>query len=168
MEIEVYTDGASSFPSTPKAVAGWSLAIPDLKGTQFIRYGHIPRGTNNQGEIFGSYYLLHLLHKRKDLKFKIYSDSQYTIKSVTEWRKKWRLTNYEGIKNTNLLVPLFDMWDKHGGCSYQWVKGHTDNPGNVLADKYAVMGKKRQVDNRKEEGINVRYVPFEEVAELFK
>ncbi|BAU40197.1 ribonuclease H [Ralstonia phage RSP15] len=144
------------------------MVVPDLNGTQFVRYGHIPMGTNNQGEIFGSYYLLHMMHKRTDLKFKIMSDSQYTIKSVTEWRKKWVLSNYAGIKNTNLLVPLFDMWDAHGGCRYVWVKGHADNPGNILADKYAVMGKKQQVENRKEMGWNVRYVPFQEIEHLFK
>lgn len=178
-KLIVFTDGASSFAATPKAIAGWSLVIPDLNGTQFIRYGHIPMGTNNQGEIFGTFYLLHLLHTRKDLHFDIISDSQYTIKSINEWRHKWVLSNYDGIKNTNLLVPLFNMWDSHGNSRISWVKGHlkpdsTDLKdklkvlGNNLADEYAVMGKKQQIRNQKDGGKNIRYVPFDEVSKFFE
>lgn len=167
MEIKVFTDGASSFAGTTKAIAGWAMVVPDLKGTMFVRYGHLPGKTSNQGEIFGVYYAMVMLHKKKDIGLDIYSDSQYTIKSINEWRKKWALTFYDGIKNTNLLIPLFDMWDYHGNSKISWVKGHADHPGNIMADKYAVMGKKQQIENRQEMGYDIRYVDFNETEMFF-
>lgn len=75
----------------------------------------------------------------------MYSDSQYVVNSINEWRHKWKRSNYAGVKNGDLLIPLFEAWDEHGNAKITWVKGHVGTPGNELADRYAGMGSKNEV-----------------------
>lgn len=107
----------------------------------YIRYGHLPApSSNNRGEIYGVLYAMQMLKHRKDWRIEIYSDSQYVVKSINEWRHKWKLYNYDGIKNEDLLVPLFNAWDEHNNASIKWVKGHIGIRGNELSDEYAGLG----------------------------
>ena len=73
----------------------------------------------------------------------MWSDSQYAIKSVTEWRTKWE---YQGFpeKNVELIKDLFRIYDLV--CSIcdvelKWVKGHAGHEGNELADDWATAAK---------------------------
>ena len=143
--IEIYTDGASS-PQTTQA-AGWAFAVSPISGgVQWnVFYGYLPPpSTNNIAELLGVINALKLLWKfsgcgeRNIPKATIISDSQYVINSATKWRSKWE---YEGMppKNTELLLDLFNMYDKV--CSIcelelKWVKGHAGNIGNEFADEW--------------------------------
>jgi ribonuclease HI len=80
---------------------------------------------------------------------RINSDSQYSIKCVTEWpigwnKKGWKTANNEDVKNHEIIRPILKKIDeraKAGGNTYfQWVKGHGTNIGNIAADRLAVMG----------------------------
>jgi ribonuclease HI len=140
MKITVWTDGSSHHNGKPNCVAGWSAVFMMGKKT-YIRYGHLPApSSNNRGEICGVLYAIQTFNHRKDWELEIYSDSQYVVKSINEWRRKWKLHNYVGIKNEDLFVPLFNAWDEHGNASISWVRGHTGVRGNELADEYAGMG----------------------------
>lgn len=148
--IEIYTDGASS-PQTTQA-AGWAFAVsPISDGAQWnVFYGYLPPpSTNNIAELLGVINALKLLWKfsgcgeRNIPKATIISDSQYVINSATKWRSKWE---YEGMppKNTELLLDLFNMYDKV--CSIcelelKWVKGHAGTIGNEIADQWSVQAK---------------------------
>ncbi|KAL6824353.1 ribonuclease H-like domain-containing protein [Trichoderma sp. SZMC 28015] len=80
---------------------------------------------------------------------RIHSDSQYSIKCVTEWaigwkRKNWLTASGEKVKNQDIIRAVLDKIDernKAGGRTYfQWVKGHATNVGNIAADRLAVRG----------------------------
>lgn len=140
MRIEVWTDGSSMHNGKPNCYGGWSACFMMGKKT-FIRYGHLPPpSSNNRGEIYGVLYTMMTFKDRKDWDIQIYSDSQYVVKSINEWRHKWKKSNYEGIKNPDLLVPLFNAWDSHGRCKIDWVKGHAGTRGNEMADEFAGCG----------------------------
>lgn len=144
MELVIYTDGASTGSGKPEGYSGWSC-IFNVDNKTFIRYGYQKApSTNNRGEIFGVLYATYLLHRHRSRyeKITIISDSQYVVKSCMEWRHKWKNQGYLGVKNDDLLVPLFGMLDIHGNILVKWVKGHNGDPGNELADEYAVHGKK--------------------------
>lgn len=143
--IEIYSDGGSN-PKTNQA-AGWAIAVKPLSTEQWrVFYGHLaPPSTNNIGEMTGVINSLKLLWafsgrgERRIPKATIFSDSQYALKSVLEWRPKWE---YQGFpdKNTDLIKELFRMYDLV--CSIcelelKWVKGHNGNVGNELADDWA-------------------------------
>ena len=58
----------------------------------------------------------------------LYSDSQYVIKTFTQGWKR--------MKNVDLWARL-DQAEKPHRVSWQWIRGHNGNPGNVRADQLA-------------------------------
>lgn len=145
MRLEIWTDGSSIANGTPDCVGGWS-AVFMMGQKKYIRYGHLTApSSNNRGEIAGVLYSILTFVDKKDWEIQIYSDSQYVVNSINKWRHKWKRSNYEGIKNPDLLIPLFEAWDKHGNANINWVKGHAGTYGNELADQYCGYGS-RNVD----------------------
>jgi ribonuclease HI len=72
---------------------------------------------------------------------KIYTDSIYVKNGITEWIVKWK---ENGWKNANKKpVKNKDLWVKLDGLSqknkinWEWVKGHSTNKFNNLADELA-------------------------------
>lgn len=125
----------------------------------YIRFGHLPApSSNNRGEIYGVLYTILTFKDRKDFELDIYSDSQYVVKSINEWRHKWKLHNYVGIKNEDLLVPLFNAWDEHGNARISWVKGHAGTRGNELADEYAGMGTRNEYISVMNDAYDIRRI----------
>jgi len=142
MIIDVWTDGSSMHNGKPECYGGWS-AVFMMGNKKYIRYGHLPApSSNNRGEIMGVLYTMELFKGKRDWNIQIRSDSQYVVNSINKWRHKWKLSNYEGIKNPDLLIPLFTAWDAHGNATINWVKGHAGTYGNELADEYAGLGMK--------------------------
>jgi ribonuclease HI len=58
----------------------------------------------------------------------LYSDSQYLLKTLTQGWKR--------MKNLDLWARL-DHAAKPHRVSWQWIRGHNGNPGNVRADALA-------------------------------
>lgn len=142
--IKIYSDGGSN-PKTSQS-AGWAFAVRPISGNQWsVFYGYLPPpSTNNIAELLGVINSLKLLWKfsnegeRRIPSATIFSDSQYVIKSVLEWRPKWE---YEGMppKNTDLLLQLFKYYDLVSSiCELElkWVKGHNGDEGNEMADEW--------------------------------
>lgn len=143
MKLQVWTDGSSKDNGKPHCVAGWSAVFMMGKKT-YIRYGHLSApSSNNRGEIYGVLYTMMSFKAKTDWDIEIFSDSQYVVKSINEWRHGWKRNKYEGIKNPDLFIPLFKAWDEHGRAKISWVKGHAGVRGNELADEYAGCGTKK-------------------------
>lgn len=161
--IDIYTDGSSKANGKPECIAGWAMVIPDFNGKMFVRYGHLPApSSNNKGEIMGVLYAMHLFSKQDRFQIRVFSDSQYVVKSVTEWRKKWAAEGYEGVKNKHLLMPLFDAYDRSPRRPFlQWVKGHNGNPGNEAADLWCARGKMQEIHHIKSDTQDIQYIPHE-------
>lgn len=145
MKIEIWTDGSSINNGKPECVGGWS-AIFFLNGKQYIRYGQLKApSSNNRAEIYGVLFAIQTLKANKHWEISVFSDSQYVVKSVMEWRHKWKRNNYDGVKNSDLLIPLFNAVDEHGNVTLKWVKGHAGTAGNELADLWAGRGGRGEV-----------------------
>lgn len=185
MKAVIYTDGSSRKNGKPECTAGWSMVAyvgceehhgtingkPTIRytgGKTFVRYGHLPApSSNNQGEIMGVLYgILKFGKSNWDLEF--HSDSQYVEKSINEWRHKHRRTHYAGIKNADLLVPLYDAWDTHGRSTIKWVKGHAGHQGNEAADEYAGYGVDNLKRERSDDQQNIQIVDYKEIQCLLK
>ena len=147
--IEIYSDGGSN-PKRNQA-AGWAFVVQPVNGIQWkVFFGYLPPpSTNNIAELLGVTNALKLLWafsgngERRIPPARIWSDSQYTIKSVTEWRAKWE---YQGFpeKNVELIKDLFRIYDLVSSiCELElkWVKGHAGFEGNELADTWATAAK---------------------------
>ena len=101
--------------------------------------------------------------KIKEWNVTIYSDSMYTIKSVTEWAFKWKENNWrksdnKKIANLDLIKKLFNLTNKNN-IKYIHVRSHQKEPldkkskewklwyGNDMADKLANDGMKKSQKN---------------------
>lgn len=73
----------------------------------------------------------------------IVSDSQYVVNSINEgwldyWRAhEWRSARGRKIDNVDLWDHLGKLLDAHGKANFEWVRGHSGDPGNEMADSLA-------------------------------
>ena len=71
----------------------------------------------------------------------IYTDSTYVKDGITVCVKNWEKNNCKTSDKKN--VKHVDLWKqlteltKSNQVKWQWVKGHSNNPMNELADKLA-------------------------------
>ena len=80
--------------------------------------------------------------KQTSLKhIKIFTDSTYVKDGITVWIKNWEKNNWKtadkkNVKNVDLWKQLKDL-TKSNQIEWSWVKGHSDDPMNDLADSLA-------------------------------
>ena len=133
--IKIYTDG--SCIGNPGA-GGWAAIILDGKNEKIIS-GSKNNTTNNQMELFAAIKALSNFNKKKS--FKIFTDSNYVKDGITKWIKNWKKNNWKTsakkpVKNQELWEKL-DKLVKFHDVKWEWIKGHSTNIYNNLADKLA-------------------------------
>ncbi|GAB3568583.1 ribonuclease H family protein [Spelaeicoccus albus] len=133
MVIEVAADGSALGNPGP---AGWAWYVDE----DCWAAGGWPYGTNNQGELTA---VLELFRATRGLDEQVVllCDSQYVIRSVTEWmpgwkRRGWRKSNGSPVQNASLMQAIdTELQDRN--YRFEWVKGHGDHPLNIAADRRA-------------------------------
>lgn len=89
-------------------------------------------GTNNQAELFAVSRALVLLRRVpswQDAKVTLFTDSQYAIGVLTK--------NWAAEKNLDIIALIKGMLVSYPNVSFQHVKGHAGNEGNVIVDRLA-------------------------------
>jgi len=81
---------------------------------------------------------------KKPSQVKVYTDSSYVQKGMTEWlagwkKKQWRTADKKPVKNADLWQMLDALAVTHQ-IEWIWVKGHAGNEGNERADALANQG----------------------------
>ncbi len=142
METKIYTDGACIGNPGP---GGWAAIILSEK-SKIELFGGEKLTTNNRMEltaaIKGLEHCLKQENKQLSLKqIKIYTDSTYLKDGITIWIKNWEKNNWKtsdkkNVKNVDLWKKLKELV-KSNQVEWNWVKGHSQNPMNELADKLA-------------------------------
>lgn len=131
--IEVYTDGACSGNPGP---GGWAWAVAD--GRQGSG-GEAP-STNQRMEIRAALEAVRALASP----LVVVSDSTYVVKCFHDgWWRGWHKNNWvnsakKPVANRDLWEPLIDLVAERGDVVFRWVKGHSGDPMNDLADRLAV------------------------------
>ena len=74
----------------------------------------------------------------------IYCDSLYAINSITKWmpgwkRKGWKKGDGKPVLNVEIMKQL-DAAMQGRRVRFEWVKGHSGDPGNERADMLANRG----------------------------
>ena len=135
----VYTDGACSGNPGP---GGWAWVVP---GGAFAS-GAEPHTTNQRMEIVAASEALHAL----DGPVAVVSDSTYVVhcfnnKWYVGWKARgWKNSKKEDVANQDLWRPLIDHVLERGDVTWQWVKGHSGDEWNDVADRLAVEAAMRQ------------------------
>ena len=136
MKYIIYTDGACSGNPGP---GGWGAVIFDEKNKQNNMSGKVQKTTNNRMELIAPIMALKKIESKSDVV--IFTDSTYVKNGITEWIKKWKKNDWknskkEPVKNKDLWIRLNNLCQKNN-VVWKWVKGHSNNKYNNLADELA-------------------------------
>ncbi len=142
MEIVIYIDGACVGNPGP---GGWA-AIMLTENKQKELFGGEKLTTNNRMELTAAIKALEYCSKHEEKQpslknIKIFTDSTYVKEGITVWIKSWEKNNWKTADKKN--VKNVDLWKKlkeltlSNPVEWNWVKGHSEDPMNDLADKLA-------------------------------
>jgi ribonuclease HI len=141
--IEAYTDGACSGNPGP---GGWAWAVED--GRQGSG-GELP-STNQRMEIRAALEAVRALGGP----LVVVSDSTYVVTCFRDgWWRRWRTNDWvtsakKPVANRDLWEPLIDLVADRDDIAFRWVKGHSGDPMNDLADRLAVAAAAEQAASR--------------------
>lgn len=133
--VEVYADGACRGNPGP---GGWG-ALLRTRGRERELWGSEPATTNNRMELLAVIRALETLRRRCAVR--VYTDSQYVQKGISEWildwkRRGWRTASRSPVKNLDLWQRLDALAQGHE-IEWHWVRGHAGHEGNERADALA-------------------------------
>jgi ribonuclease HI len=136
--VEVYADGACRGNPGP---GGWGVLLR-AGGRERELHGGEPATTNNRMELTAVIRALESLEARS--RVRLYTDSQYVQKGITEWihdwkRRGWRTAGRKPVKNVDLWMRLDELARGHE-VEWHWVRGHAGHPENERADALANKG----------------------------
>jgi ribonuclease HI len=136
--VEIYADGACKGNPGP---GGWGVLLR-TRGHEKELCGGEAQTTNNRMELTAVIEGLAALKQRS--KVRVYTDSQYVQKGISEWihswkRRGWRTADKKPVKNEDLWRKLDEIARGHH-VEWHWVKGHAGHPENERADALANRG----------------------------
>ena len=137
-EVLIYTDGACKGNPGP---GGWGAWLRSGSHEREI-WGGEALTTNNRMELTAVIEALAALKSRS--RVSLYLDSDYVRQGITSWihgwkRKGWRTASGQPVKNVDLWKRLDALVPTHE-IEWQWVRGHSGDPGNERADALANRG----------------------------
>ena len=135
-KVTIYTDGACS--GNP-GKGGWGAILIYAKEKKYIS-GSKQLTTNNQMELTATIEALKAIVKPSNIA--LYTDSQYVKNGITSWifnwkKNGWKTANKKPVANKDLWIELEKYVDFHS-VSWFWVKGHSGDHYNEIADELAV------------------------------
>jgi len=135
-KIIIYTDGGCR--GNP-GIGGWGV---------WLRYGDHDKKlkgsekdtTNNRMELTAAIKALEAI-KSSSIDIDLYTDSKYVMSGINEWIKGWKVrgwktANRKPVKNVDLWQQLDKANERHN-VHWHWVKGHSGDEGNEMADLLA-------------------------------
>ena len=136
--IEIHTDGACKGNPGPGGWGAW-LSYGDR---ELELSGGEPLTTNNRMEMMAVIKALEAL--KRSCKVRLYTDSVYVQKGMTEWivnwkARGWKTSDKKPVKNDDLWKQLDALVQQHE-IEWVWVKGHAGHAGNERADGLANQG----------------------------
>lgn len=138
--VVIHTDGSASVKDQ---TGGWGF-VARYDGAEQTRSGFAHPTTISVMEILAINKALHFL-RPNGIPVSIYSDSKYAVNSLTEWGPIWekegwitstgkQVSNIELIKATMRLIERHKKFRK---VEISWIKGHSGNASNEIADRLA-------------------------------
>lgn len=137
-QIVIYTDGACRGNPGP---GGWGALLRYNGHEKRLKGGEAPT-TNNRMELMAAITALESL--REPCAITLHTDSTYVMQGLTEWLPQWRARGWrtaskKPVKNQDLWQRLDRAAARHR-IDWRWVKGHSGDEGNEMADQLANQG----------------------------
>lgn len=133
--IVMYTDGACRGNPGP---GGWGVSLRYNGHNKSLNGSEIAT-TNNRMELMAAIRGLESL--TRDCRVDLYTDSKYVLQGITEWMPNWKQRGWKTaakkpVKNVDLWQRLDAIVQQHD-INWHWVKGHSGDEGNEMADTLA-------------------------------
>lgn len=159
-EIKVFTDG--SFVNNTKE-CGYGVVFPNKEYPNISKPFTFGHKTNQRAELYAIYKGIKTVYKdlkenntvNQKVNIIIYTDSEYSIKSLTIWIMKWKNNNWKtangkDVLNQDIIIKLdtlIEKYKKFGIIKFIHVRSHTghnnfESINNDLADNLAKKGGK--------------------------
>ena len=137
-QVIMYTDGACRGNPGP---GGWGALITYEGSTKEVFGGQLDV-TNNKMELSAAIEGLAAL--KEPCKVDLFTDSKYVMDGITQWIHNWKKNNWrtaakKDVKNKELWQKLDELINFHL-VQWHWVKGHSGDEGNEMADLLANKG----------------------------
>ena len=137
-DVIIFTDGACRGNPGP---GGWGALIKFDTAEREI-FGGQNNTTNNQMELSAAIEGLSIL--KEPCNVELFTDSKYVMDGITQWIQNWKKNNWKTsakkeVKNKELWQQL-DRLMSYPQVQWHWVKGHSGDPGNEIADLLANKG----------------------------
>lgn len=142
----VWTDGACKGNPGP---GGWAWVADDRRWAS----GAETQSTNQRMEIMAAYRAV-LDHEEP---LTVISDSTYVVNCFRDrwwegWLKRdWKNSQRKPVANRDLWEPFIDLYRSREGVTFEWVKGHSDDEMNDIADRLAVAACESQTESHGDE-----------------
>jgi len=157
-EINIFTDG--SYIKATKA-CGYGVLFPNGEYSNISKPFTIEPKTNQRAELYAIYKGIKSVYKdvqnknqENQINITIYSDSEYSIKSLTLWIINWKKNNWKtssgkDVLNQDLIIKLDKLIEKfkanYGLIKFIHVRAHSDKKdfesiNNNLVDILAKQG----------------------------
>ncbi len=132
----VYSDGGCKGNPGP---AGWGIVLVEAGEVRAAAGGYIGSQTNQIAELVAA--IEGLTRTPEGAVVELVSDSQYTLKGISEWRKGWERRGWvnsanQPVANKEHWVRLFALVDRRQ-VTTRWVKGHSGDVHNERCDELA-------------------------------
>ena len=139
--LHVYTDGGCSPNPGP---GGWAVVVEEGGSMQVALAGAEADTTNNRMEMTAA---VEALARYAGCRIRLSTDSQYLHNGICDWIKSWkgngwRTADGKAVKNCDLWKRL-DALAGAAEVHWVWVRGHSGNPGNEMADQAAVAARRK-------------------------
>lgn len=133
--VTIYTDGACSGNPGP---GGWAAVLLYNNKEKHL-VGTEANTTNNRMELTAAIRGLQAL--KESCQVNLYTDSKYLKDGIEIWihswiKNNWKNSSKSAVKNQDLWQELNSLMNRHKVQLF-WVKGHSGDPLNELADKLA-------------------------------
>ncbi len=133
--VILYTDGACRGNPGP---GGWGAYLKYGQAEKKLK-GFEQQTTNNRMELSAVIHGLRALSRSCQVELK--TDSKYVLQGVTEWLSGWKKNGWKTaakkpVKNVDLWQALDKELSRHK-INWHWIKGHSGEPGNEMADLLA-------------------------------
>ena len=131
--VELYSDGSGrdSGPGGYGVILRYGESEKELSGYE-------PASTSQRMELTAAIRGLEALKSPK--KVRVYSDSQYLVRGMSEWLQGWirsgRLETPDALRNQDLWRQLAALASQHQ-IDWEWVRGHDGHYFNERCDRLA-------------------------------
>ena len=133
--VEIFSDGACSGNPGPGgygAILKYGQDIKEISGCEAVT-------TNNRMEMLAIIKALRQL--KRPCKIRVFTDSSYVVKGMTEWihgwvKRNWLNSQKRRVLNRDLWEELLKLSRVHQ-IEWEWIKGHHGHPENERCDQLA-------------------------------